>query len=299
MPTCSSRWDRVFRFFTSPGEPVPADPGVPVPADPGVPVPADPGVPVPADPGVPVPADSGVPVPADPGEPVPAGELASTALPGEGDADLPPDGIEGRGPWVPALLGPYLERQLAELSGAAIRCSVEPDPGRGDDARAARRRQAELAVERMFGRRVVVTHRGDGKPGVAGNGVGISASHGAALTLAVAGPGRVCCGVETIHERTPGGWRGLLAAQFPLAELIQRERGEELPLAATRVWGAVECLRKLGWVLTGPVTLAEGGAAGWVLLQAGTVKIATFCTFLRDQPEPVIFTVLFEKDKNA
>ncbi|HEY2577501.1 MAG TPA: type I polyketide synthase [Streptosporangiaceae bacterium] len=205
---------------------------------------------------------------------------------------------DGRGPWVPALLGPYLERQLAELSGGGIRCSVEPDPVSDDDGRAARRRQTELAVERMLGRPVVVTHRGDGKPEVAGDGIGISASHGARVTLAVAGPGRVCCDVETVHERTAEGWRGLLAAQFPLAELIQRERGEDLPLAATRVWGAVECLRKLGWALTGPVTLATGGTAGWVFLQAGTVKIASFCTFLRDQAEPVIFTVLIEKDKN-
>ena len=49
-----------------------------------------------------------------------------------------------------------------------------------------------------------------------------------------------------------------------LAELVQRERGEELPVAATRAWSAVESLRKVGRVLPGPVTLAAAGGDGWV-----------------------------------
>jgi enediyne polyketide synthase len=207
---------------------------------------------------------------------------------------------DGRGPWIPALLGPFLERQAAELTGSEVRCVVEPDPPSGADGRDARRRQTKVAVGRMLDRPTVVTHRGDGKPQIADEGIAISASHGAGVTLAVAGSERVGCDVERIEERTAEDWQALLTAeQFALAELIQRERGEEPAAAATRVWSAVECLRKAGRTLTGPITLAAGSQADWVLLESGAAKIATFVTSVLDQPDPVVFTILTEEDGNG
>jgi enediyne polyketide synthase len=207
---------------------------------------------------------------------------------------------DGRGPWIPALLGPFLERQAAELTQSAVRCVVEPDPPSGADGRDARRRQTKVAVGRMLDRPTVITHRGDGKPQIADEGITISASHGAGVTLAVAGGECVGCDVERIEERTAEDWQALLTAeQFALAELIRRERGQEPAAAATRVWSAVECLRKAGRTLTGPITLAAGGQAGWVLLQSGAAKIATFVTSVLDQPDPVVFTILTEEDGNG
>ena len=68
---------------------------------------------------------------------------------------------DGRGPWIPALLGPYLERQLAELLPDHPRCVIEPDPvaaavGGGLESR---RRQTEVAVGRMLGTGPGVTSR--------------------------------------------------------------------------------------------------------------------------------------------
>lgn len=217
---------------------------------------------------------------------------------------------DGRGPWIPALLGPFLERQAGELTRSAVRCAVEPDPPSGADGRDSRRRQTTVAVGRMLDRPAEITHRGDGKPQVAGDGaaaagpgqsnIAISASHGGGVTLAVAGPEQVGCDVERIAERTTGDWQGLLTAdQFALAELIQRERHEEPAAAATRVWSAVECLRKTGRALTGPITLAADGQDGWVLLQSGAAKIATFVTSVLDQPDLAVFTILTEEDGNG
>jgi len=181
-----------------------------------------------------------------------------------------------------------------------VRCAVEPDPPSGADGRGARRRQTKIAVERMLDRPVVITHRGDGKAQIADEDIAVSASHGAGVTLAVAGSGRVGCDVEPISERADQDWQGLLAPeQLALAELIQRERGEDQAAAATRVWSAVECLRKAGRTLTGAITLAAGGQAGWVLLQSGAAKIATFVTSVLDQPDPVVFTILTEEDGNG
>jgi enediyne polyketide synthase len=207
---------------------------------------------------------------------------------------------DGRGPWIPALLGPFLERQAAELTGSALRCAVEPDPPSGAGGRDARRRQTKVAVGRMLDRPAVVIHRGDGKPQIADEGIAISASHGGGVTLAVAGSELVGADVERITERATGDWQALLTAdQFALAELIQRERREEPTAAATRVWSAVECLRKTGRALTGPITLAAGGQDGWVLLQSGAAKIATFITSVLDQPDLAVFTILTEEDGNG
>jgi enediyne polyketide synthase len=207
---------------------------------------------------------------------------------------------DGRGPWIPALLGPYLERQLAEMLPPAPRCVVEPDPPACVGGVASRRKQTEVAVSRMLERPAAVSHRGDGKPEVVAEETGVSASHGAGVTLAVVGPERVACDAEAVSDRTADDWRALLdAEQFALAELIQRERGEELSVAATRVWGAVECLRKTGRALAGPVTLANGGPVGWVLLHSGQAKIATFSARLRDEPDPVVFTILTEGGDNG
>jgi enediyne polyketide synthase len=207
---------------------------------------------------------------------------------------------DGCGPWVPALLGPYLERQLAELLPLGPRCVVEPDPPGCSGSVESRRRQTEIAVSRMLERPALVLHRGDGKPELADDGISVSSSHGAGVTLAVAAPEKVGCDAEAVCDRPVGDWQALLGAeQFALAELIQRERNEALSIAATRVWGAVECLRKTGRALVGPVALAGGGPAGWVLLDSGQAKIATFAARLRDRPDPVVFTILTEGAGNG
>jgi enediyne polyketide synthase len=75
---------------------------------------------------------------------------------------------------------------------------------------------------------------------------------------------------------------------------VAKERGEDLAVAATRVWGAIECLRKVGHALPGPITLTESRPDGWVLLGAGLAQIATFPTRLRGGTDPVVFTILTE-----
>jgi enediyne polyketide synthase len=204
---------------------------------------------------------------------------------------------DASGPWIPALLGPYLERQLAGFLPLHPRCAVEADPTDGGDT-AARRRQTEAAVSRML-EGPVLSHRADGKPELSSQRAGVSASHGAGVTLAVVGPERVGCDAEAVHELSEQDWQGLLGAeQLALARLIQRERGESLSIAATRVWGAVECLRKIGRAVPGPITLAQSHADGWVSLDSGPAKIATFATRLMDQAQLSVFTVLTEGTAN-
>jgi enediyne polyketide synthase len=190
------------------------------------------------------------------------------------------------GPWVPPLLGSYLERTLDDLWGTGTAVAVEPDE---------RREATVLAVGRVAGRPAEVRHRPDG---AAETDLGrpISVSHGAGMTLCVAGDGPIGCDVEPVEDRAPAVWQQLLGQHERLAQLIRRETGDDADTAATRVWTAIECLQKAGRPSGGPLTLAAGGAEGWVLLASGELRIATFVTTVRDRPQAVVLAVLTGED---
>lgn len=200
---------------------------------------------------------------------------------------------DGTGPWKPALLGPYLERRAERLLPEAVRCVVRPDDEAPAAGLAARRRSTAEAVGWALGRRAVVAYRPDGRPEVAG-GPRISASHGAGVTFVVAGEAPVACDVQPAEPRSPEEWEGMLGPEgTSLARLIATEHGEELSVAATRVWSAVECLRKNGRALAAlTVDSTPGAEKHWVVLRSGTARIATFPTFLEGAGEPVVFALM-------
>ena len=203
---------------------------------------------------------------------------------------------DGSGPWLASLLGPYLERRTEpNLNGANLRCAVIPDgaqPAHGQDARRA---QTAKALSWALGEPTKVRYRPDGKPEVEG-GIAVSSSHTAGLTFSVAGDkDPAACDVEVVTTRSEQDWADLLGPdQYALAQLLAAEHGEELSLAATRVWGAVESLRKVGRARIDSLTVGEPGADRWVNLRSGNARIATFCTTVLDVKEPVVFTMLAE-----
>jgi enediyne polyketide synthase len=211
---------------------------------------------------------------------------------------------DGTGPWVAPLLGPYLERRVESMLGTALRTVIYPDSSEPARGRSGRRGQTAAAIGLALGRDTAVRYRPDGKPEIDGE-TQISASHGAGVTLAVAAGRRVGCDVETADNRTEGEWADLLGADgLALARLLSRERGEDLSLAATRVWGAVESLRKIGYARAELVVAAAADDAGsdgavpdgWVVLRSGAARIATFSTRLLAVTKPVVFTMLAEGD---
>ncbi|MBC6467406.1 SDR family NAD(P)-dependent oxidoreductase [Actinomadura alba] len=212
---------------------------------------------------------------------------------------------DGRGPWVPPLLGTYLERGVDDLLGALVAVVVEPDaptgaddsagpdrpPGTGSEAR--RRSKTAMAVARALGHHAAVRYRPDGRPEIDGDRV-ISASHGAGLTLAVIADRTVACDVEAVAARAGEEWGDLLGRNASVARLAARESGEHADTAATRIWAATECLRKAGLPADAPLTLVAGGRHAWQVLSAGTLRIATLVTAVRGVSAPVAFAVLTE-----
>ncbi|HEY0451202.1 type I polyketide synthase [Actinophytocola sp.] len=200
----------------------------------------------------------------------------------------------GEGPWVPSLLGSYLERSAERVLGGTRTVVVEPDPAGVPSGKDNRRAQTELAASRALGREAGVRYRPDGRPEIDGGTV--TASHGAGVTLVVTGAGALACDVEVVAERTEEDWAGLLGGdRIALRDLVVTEAGDAAATAATRVWSALECLRKAG-VTTQALTLDRVDEEGWVLLSDGDTDIATWVTTVNDVQEPVVFAILSNKE---
>lgn len=196
----------------------------------------------------------------------------------------------GAGPWVPTLLGSYLERTVGDLISAQVAVAVEPDGADGAGGTDERRARTAVAAGRALGEPATVRYRPDGRPEVDGDR-SISASHGAGVTLCVAAAGTVACDVETVAARTPAQWDGLLGQRGQLGELVAGEASESQDIAATRVWTAIECLQKAG-LPNAPLALATARKDGWVVFTSGSLRIATLVTTLRDAPDQVVFAIL-------
>ena len=190
------------------------------------------------------------------------------------------------GPWVPPMLSGYLERALEQVLGGSRAVVVEPDPGEGAD----RQEQTELAAGRAMGGPVTVRHRPDGKPELAD--AAISASHGAGVSLVVTGSGRLGCDIEPVAARSAEDWTGLLGVDLAgVRDLVAAESGEDVDTASTRVWCALECLRKAG-ITDRTLTVDRAHGDGWLVLSAGDAKVATWVTTLTYGPDPVALAVL-------
>jgi enediyne polyketide synthase len=201
---------------------------------------------------------------------------------------------DGARPWSPTLIGPYLERRASRMLKSQLRCVLRKDGAAMSGTASERPQRTELAARSLLGRAATVRHRPDGKPEL-DSGAAMSASHAGGMTLVVISTesDTIGCDIETVTEYPTTEWARLLGAdQFELAQLLARERREPLAVAATRVWSAIECLRKRGQVLAEPITAEPPELDDWVLLRSGTDAVVTFATRLENIADPVVFAIL-------
>jgi enediyne polyketide synthase len=200
--------------------------------------------------------------------------------------------IEPPAAWPEALLAPYWERRLEELAPDS---HVHVVLQRGPRARAA----SDAAMQRALGGPDFVWRRPDGKP-VVNSERGVSAAHAGELTVAVAGPPATACDLETVNERSADAWRALLGQeQFQLAGRLAEEQGEPTDIAGTRLWTALECIKKAGLSTASRLVLDLATPDGWVLLRSGGHIVATFPLRVRDLQTPVVFSVLVSAVRHA
>ncbi|MBT9314702.1 type I polyketide synthase [Leptothoe spongobia] len=201
--------------------------------------------------------------------------------------------------WPVSLLGPYLERQLQTLIPSVnINVMVEYSQSLG------RRERRDLALQQITPLSLL-TYRPNGKPELISNGASssISVAHSDSLTLVVFGKTTLGCDIETVVHRELHLWQDLLGKErFNLAQLLANETNENLNVAATRIWTALECLKKAAISVRSPLVMLEPADDTWVLLQAGSLVIATYRTSIAETvtqtvlPKDQIFSILLEKE---
>jgi enediyne polyketide synthase len=112
----------------------------------------------------------------------------------------------------------------------------------------------------------------------------------------VAGQGRLTCDVESVTQRSTKDWTGLLGKELlAVRDQLASTVGESSDIAGTRTWVALECVRKTG-ALKQALTVDQVHPDGWVVLSAGSAKVATWVTTLTGRDEPVVFGVLVGKE---
>lgn len=185
--------------------------------------------------------------------------------------------------WPPALVGPLVERRLADLfPGVAGRAALVEDT----DA------STPILLAGLVGKGVEVHRRADGRLETIG-GPAVSASHAMGLTLLFSAPGMAGCDLEPLAELDSREWTRLLGADHAdLARRIAEVTGEARTVSATRAWCVLECLKKAGLALDTPLILRSVETDGWVALSAGAARVGCLVTRLRDRREPFVFSFL-------
>ena len=192
-------------------------------------------------------------------------------------------------PGQEALLGPYLERRIREfIPESEVQIVIQRYHTEDRKARSDR------AIQTVVGEPIAVTRRPDGKPEVRARRE-VSASHHGDITLAVAGSRPVGCDLELVEDRPHDIWRAMLGeARSELARLVVSRTHESEGVSATRVWSAIEALKKIGSPISAPLVLVSSTDDGFVLLASGKFKILTFVTELHEHQGRFVIAVLTE-----
>jgi len=207
-------------------------------------------------------------------------------------------GAAQRKSWPAGLLAPRIEEMAGACHpglGLGLSAAVVP----GSDAEASQR-----AVDISKGAPAPLCRRPDGKPLFEASAHAdapehhVSTSHANGHTLAVVSPHRVACDMEVIEARSPELWQDLLGRdRFKLAKAISRERSECIDTSATRLWGAIECLRKFGLQRETPLSVAGDCAGEVVRIEAGAYATVSLEATVRGAGHPVVISLLARSSK--
>jgi len=193
-------------------------------------------------------------------------------------------GAARRATWPAPLLAPRLEELAAALwPGSRLRAAFLPDASTDASARA-------LAAAR--GAPAQLRRRPDGRPELDGAGA-VSASHSAGHTLAVCAELDPACDVEVVVSRREEIWRDMLGAnRFDAAQQLASATGESFDASATRVWGALECARKLGLERETPIAFAGPLDGAALRLRVGRLAALSLSARLAGVDRPLVATLL-------
>lgn len=186
--------------------------------------------------------------------------------------------------WSPGALATYLERKMEEFApSSALKIGFEQV-----------RHEMPLCSKRSAGTNgfhADVHHRPYGRPEANGSACA-SFAHSDDLTMLVTADQLVACDLEEATG-TSRSWPDLLGPQhYALAKLVSAHLTEEINIAATRVWSALECLKKAETGDSAPLAMLPDQEKGWVLFRSGPNLVATFSASMTGRTAPVVVAIL-------
>lgn len=193
--------------------------------------------------------------------------------------------------WVMPLLSPYLERRMAHFFPELDISIVVNQATSIKTGINERQMHSNEAIQQILGKSVQCWRRPDGKPEVAGEQY-VSTAHSGELTLAVASSQMIGCDLEFVVARSGATWRDLLGPErFALAQMLSQENAEELDIAATRVWCAMECLKKTGQLTNVILVLDFLNKDGCVNFTGGDLLISSLLLSINDCSEVAVVAI--------
>ncbi len=137
-----------------------------------------------------------------------------------------------------------------------------------------------------------IRKRTDGKPLAFPGTASVSLSHYGTTTLLTNALTEMSCDIEKISEKPFSHWEKLLQnGRYELAREIATACNEDISSAATRVWCALECLRKAGFSERAPLFPLKSEDSS-IVFESGSQKILTVKWTLKDIGPAVIAVLL-------
>jgi enediyne polyketide synthase len=77
-----------------------------------------------------------------------------------------------------------------------------------------------------------------------------------------------------------------------LAQILSEQTKESFAASATRVWTGIECLKKVGAMSDAPLTFEKRETQGWIMLNSGRLKIATYLAAIHGASGPMAVGII-------
>jgi enediyne polyketide synthase len=106
----------------------------------------------------------------------------------------------------------------------------------------------------------------------------VSKSDSGTVQSAIIASERVGLDIEMVKPSNESRWKNVLRTpQYELAEYLSKELKEDINVSATRIWTAIECVRKIGHLESGDVFLTKTHSSGFLELQVNGHEIYNTC----------------------
>ena len=136
-----------------------------------------------------------------------------------------------------------------------------------------------------------VFRRLDGRP-MLKSGKYYSRSYSSGNSVSIMADDVVSCDMERITARERGSWELLLGGRTGMLKRISEAMNEDFDAAASRIWSAMECIRKSGLTLFSQLSIGAKDSPAIIYFNCGEHRIISYKCKLAEPAQEYILSVL-------